>query len=134
MGAAPLSFTGPMTPISSPDPQPAAPPTQAQALQGAVSYATQQDPVKYAKLLDLQRRTGIPPVVSQGNEQQVQQAADASSFNSPAFVAAAPRTTGWATNPDNAAVSGIDGLHNLAALEQSSAGLRAYVSQPQPPN
>lgn len=97
----------------------------AQSLQGAVSYASQQDPTAYAKLLDLQRRTGIPPMVSQGNEKQVRQSADAASFDPQAFTTANPRTAAWGSNPDNAAVAGVDELHRVGAIEQNAAGMRA---------
>lgn len=100
-------------------------PTPAQSLQGAVDYGVQQDPVAHAKLLQLQQKLGIPPVVSQGNEKPLQQAADTKSIDYPSFAAANPRTTSWATNPDNAAVSGVDELHRLAGIEQNAAAMRS---------
>lgn len=101
--------------------------TQSSALQSAVSFASQQDPVKYAKRLQLQKITGIPPAVSEGNEDQVKQAADANSIDPRFFTTIAPRTSGWATDPDNAAVSGVDELHRLGGIEQNAVGMRAYT-------
>jgi len=112
-------------PISGPEPSPV--PTQAQALQGAVSYASQQDPVRYAKLLQLQQLTGIPPSVTQGNEHQVQQAANQNRIDPRYLTEIAPITSGWASDPHNAAVSGVDEIHRLAGIEQHAAVMRAYT-------
>ena len=96
-----------------------------QALQGAVAYSATQDPDQYAHLLDLQKRTGIGPRLSQGND-QVRQAADINSIDYPKFAAANPRTTAWASNPDNAAVSGVDEVQKLGGIEQNAAVMRSY--------
>lgn len=103
-----------------------APPTPdpADNLQSAVSYAVQQDPVQHAKLLRLQQQLGIAPAVSQGNEQQVQQAADVNSINYPRFAAQSPRTTAWGSNNDNAAVAQPEGLLSQAQIEKHAAAMR----------
>lgn len=104
-------------------------PTAAQKLQSSVSYGVQQDPVAHAKLLQLQQNIGIPPAVSQGNEPEVQQAADAKAIDYQQFSTANPRTTAWASNPDNAAVSGVDEIHRLGGIEQNAAAMRSVPAQ-----
>lgn len=101
-------------------------PSQAGALQGAVAYGVTQDPDQHAQALDLQKRTGIGPRLSQGNEKQIQQAVDVNSIDYPRFAAANPRTTAWASNPDNAAVSGVNEIQRLGGIEQNAAQMRAY--------
>jgi hypothetical protein len=93
---------------------------QASTLQGAVAYGASVNPDEYAKLLKLQKQTGVPPAVSNGNQDQVRQAADVKSIDYQKFAAANPRTTAWASNPDNAAVSGVDELQRLAQIEAHS--------------
>lgn len=107
--------------------------TPQQALQGAVSFAAQQSPDHYAKLLKFQQVTGIPPVVSKGNEEQVKQAVDAQSIDPHFLTQFAPKTSAWATNPDNAAVSGVDEIHRLAGIEQNAGAMRAVPSQTDQP-
>ncbi len=119
----PLTFTGPAIPIGGD--QPADSPTPAASLQGAVAYGATQDPDQYAHLLDLQKKLGLPPAVSAGNEKQVQQAADVNSIDYPRFAASNPRTTAWASNPDNAAVSGASEVQRLGGIEQNAAAMRA---------
>lgn len=126
MSTAPLSFVGKPVPIT--DDPPVNP--QAQALQGAVSYASQQNPDQYAKLLKFQKLFGVPPVVSKGNESVVQQAADAQKLDPHTMSQVAPRTTAWASNPDNAAVSGVDEIHRMAGIEQNAAGMRNPMDDP----
>jgi hypothetical protein len=106
---------------------PPAAPSPAQALQGAVAYGVQQDPVAHAKLLQLQQKLGIPPSLSQGNEKPLQQAAELNSLNPQALTALAPATAAWATHPDNAAVAGVDEIHRNAGIEQNAAMMRAYT-------
>lgn len=101
------------------------------ALQGAVSFAAQQSPDHYAKLLKFQQITGIPPVVSKGNEQQVQQAVDANSIDTDHLTTVAPRTSAWASNPDNAAVSGVDEIHRLAGIELNASAMRSIPQAPE---
>lgn len=117
-------------PIAEDEATPEATP-QAQALQGAVSYASQQNPDQYAKLIKFQQLTGVPPVVSKGNELQVQQAADANRIDPRYLTTIAPQTSTWASNPDNAAVSGVDEIHRLSGIEQNAAGMR---TPPKPAN
>jgi hypothetical protein len=112
-----MPIGGPPSPVAGP----------AAALQGAVSYGAQQNPDQYAKLLRFQKLTGVPPVLSNGNEQQVQQAADVNAIDYTQFAAANPRTTAWASNPDNAAVSGVSEIQRLGAIEQHAAVMRAYT-------
>jgi hypothetical protein len=100
---------------------------QTQALQSAVSYASQQSPDHYAKLLRFQQLTGVPPAVSAGNEKQVQDAVDANKLRPEWLTEMAPATTAWAANPDNAAVSGVDEIHRLAGIEQNAVSMRAYT-------
>lgn len=104
-------------------------PSPASTLQSAVSYGAQQDPNEYAHRLDLQKKLGIPPVVSQGNEKQVQQLADVGSINYSQFAAANPRTTAWGSNPDNAAVAGVNGLQSQAQIEQNAMAMRVANAQ-----
>jgi hypothetical protein len=105
-------------PISGASPA-SAPAPGAAALGGSLLYAAQQDPVKYAKRLQLQKLTGIPPVVSEGNEDQVKVAADAKAINPQQFATTNPKTTQWAANPDNAAVSGVPEIQRLGGIEQN---------------
>jgi hypothetical protein len=112
---------------SSGNPISAGVPDPSTSLQGAVSYAATQDPDQYAHLLDLQKKLGIPPAVSAGNEKQIRQAADVNSIDYQKFAADNPRTTSWASNPDNAAVSGANEVHRLGGIEQNAAGMRAYT-------
>ncbi len=99
----------------------------AATLQGATSYGATHNPDQYADLLKLQKQTGVPPVVSNGNEQQVRQAADVNRLDYDHFVALNPRTTAWASNPDNAAVSGVDEVERLGAIEQHAGSMRAMT-------
>lgn len=119
-------------PIGGDAPAPAPAPDPASALQGAVSYGATQDPDKYANLLRLMKRTGVPPAVSSGIEPHVRQAADVNSIDYPAFAAANPRTTAWASNPDNAAVSGVDEVQRLGGIEQNAAAMRSVTDPPAP--
>jgi hypothetical protein len=119
MSATPALFDmSQAVPISGAAPEPT-PDSGASALGGALLYASQQDPVKYAKRLQLQKLTGIPPVVSEGNEDQVKVAADASAIHPQQFAATNPKTTQWAANPDNAAVSGVPEIQRLGGIEQN---------------
>jgi len=88
-------------------------------------YAAQQDPDQYARLLHLQDLTGIPPIVSAGNEKKIQQMLDARRIDPQAFTAIAPRTAVWATNPDNAAVAGVDEVQRFGGIEQDATAMRA---------
>jgi hypothetical protein len=98
---------------------------QAGALQGAIAYGATQDPDQYANLLKLQKQTGVPPAVSNGNQQQVRQAAAVHSIDYPKFLATFPRTAEWVSNPDNAAVSGVDEVQRLGGIEQNRASMGA---------
>ena len=97
---------------------------RARALQGALFYASQQDPEQYARLLRIQELTGIPPEVSKGNEKQIQQMLDARRIDPQAFTAVAPRTAVWASHPDNAAVAGVDEIQRFGGIEQDAATMR----------
>lgn len=128
MSSAPITFDlSTAKPIPGVADSPSPMDDQASALQGAVSYASQQNPDRYAKLLQFQKLTGVPPVVSAGNEQQVQQAADANSIDPRFLTTIAPRTSGWASNPDNAAVSGVGEIQRVAGIEQNAVAMRAYT-------
>lgn len=94
-------------------------------LRKSVSYGASQNPDQYAKLLEMQKQTGVPPQVAQGNESEVQQSADVNSLDYAMFVAHHPLTTKWASNPDNAAVSGADEIQRLGNIESSAASIRA---------
>jgi hypothetical protein len=98
---------------------------QASALQGAIAYGSTQDPDAYAGLLKLQKQTGVPPAVSSGNQQQVRQAAEVNAIDYRGFAVSHPRTTAWASNPDNAAVSGADEVQRLAGIEGNAGVMRA---------
>ena len=100
---------------------------QASALQSAVSFGATQDPDQYAHLLDLQKKIGIPPAVSAGNEKQVEHAVDVNSIDYQQFAVKNPRTTAWASNPANAAVSGSTEVQRLGGIEQNAATMRAYT-------
>jgi hypothetical protein len=75
----------------------------------------------------LHKQTGIPPVVAQGNEQEVKSAADVNSLDYEQLVASHPRTVKWASNPDNAAVSGADEVQRLARIESHIGNIRALT-------
>lgn len=96
----------------------------AQQLQGSVFCATQQNPDSYARLLKLKQRTGLSPQIIHLNEAEVQQAADIHSLDYPQLVASHPRTAAWASNPDNAAVAGVDEIQRLAQLEKNAQALK----------
>ena len=98
---------------------------QARALQGALFYAAQQNPDQYAKQLELQAQTGIPPAVSAGNETQIQQMLDAQRIDPHRFTAIAPRVAAWASNPDTAAVAGVKEIQRFGGIEQNAAAMRA---------
>lgn len=100
-------------------------PADAQALQSSVYYAAQQDPDLYARLLQLQQQTNLPPVVISGNEQQVQRQAAVHSINYAQFAANNPLTTGWASNRTNASVTGPRGIIHLGGMEQNGAAMQA---------
>lgn len=108
--------------------------SSARRLRMSLFYAAQQDPNQYAGQLQLQKLTGIPPIVSAGNEKQIQQVVDAKKINPRFFTTMAPVIAAWAsTPPDNAAVAGVDGLQCLGKIEQNGAGMRAvYASAKNP--
>src|SRR6185312_10256238 len=91
----------------------------------SLGYAVQQDPDKYARLLRIQKLTGIPPIVSKGREKEIEQMLDARRIDPHAFTAVAPRTAVWASNPDNAAVAGVSEIQRLGGVEQNAAVMRA---------
>src|ERR1700733_7984905 len=95
----------------------------ADGLQSAVGYAATQDPDQYASLLKLQKQTGVTPQVSSANLPQVKQAADVNSIDYHNFAISNPRTTAWASNPDNAAVSGVSEVQRLGTIEQSAGSM-----------
>lgn len=95
-------------------------PNPAQDLQQSVAYGETQDPDQYARQLQLQQKTGVSPQLQQqGYQKQLQQSVDQSSLDYPEFVSRAPRTSGWASNPDNAAVSGVPEIQLLGGIENS---------------
>jgi hypothetical protein len=110
-------------PIGTPEPSPAE--QQASTLRQSISYGASQNPDLYAKRLTLQKQTGVPPVVSEGNEPSIQQAADVNSLDYETLVADHPRTTAWASKPDNAAVSGVDEVQRIAGVEKSAGVIRS---------
>jgi hypothetical protein len=81
-----------------------------------MSYGAQQNPDAYAKLVVLHKQTGVPPQVAQGNEAEVEHAAKVNSIDYPAMAVSHPRTSSWASNPDNAAVS-HDDIGTLTNIE-----------------
>jgi hypothetical protein len=93
---------------------------QASDLQQSIGYGVQQDPDQHARLLKQQQQTGIGPEISKGHETQIQQSLDANTLNPGQMVASHPRTAAWATNPDNAAVSGVTDLQLLTQIEQAN--------------
>jgi hypothetical protein len=102
---------------------------RARALQGALFYASHQDPDQYARLLRIQEQTGIPPVISKGHETEIEQMLDATLIDPHAFTAIAPRMAVWASNPDNAAVAGVREIQRLGGVEQSAAAMRMAALQ-----
>jgi hypothetical protein len=105
--------------------QPAEPP--AANLRQSIAYGVQQNPDEHAKLLKQQQLTGMTPEAAAPFVQQTQQAIDVESLNPEQMVSSHPRTAAWATNPDNAAVSGAEDLHRLTRIEQHAATMRAYT-------
>jgi hypothetical protein len=105
--------------------QPAEPP--AANLRQSIAYGVQQNPDEHAKLLKQQQLTGMTPEAAAPFVQQTQQAIDVESLNPEQMVSSHPRTAAWATNPDNAAVSGAEDLHRLMRIEQHAATMRAYT-------
>lgn len=87
------------------------------SLKQSVGYGAQQNPDEYAKLLELQRKTGVAPEIGQHLHDELKQAADVNSINYNQFTQAAPRTSAWATRPENSAISGVDELHRLSGIE-----------------
>jgi hypothetical protein len=104
---------------------PAEPP--AANLRQSIAYGVQQNPDEHAKLLKQQQLTGMTPEAAAPFVQQTQQAIDVESLNPEQMVSSHPRTAAWATNPDNAAVSGAEDLHRLTRIEQHAATMRAYT-------
>lgn len=100
---------------------------RARQLQSAVSYAATQNPDAYAKLLQLKQKTGLSPNVIHLQQEQVQQGVDVNSLDYDQMAASHPRTTAWASNPDNAAVSGVDEVKRLANMETSAGRIRALT-------
>ena len=94
----------------------------------SLGYAAQQDPDQYSRLLHLQDLTGIPPIVSAGRETQIQQAVNAKRIDPRFFTTIAPVTSVWASNPDNAAVAGVDEILRFGGIEQNAAAMRAVPS------
>lgn len=115
--------------ITSDPPQPD---PRALALQGAVAYGATQNPDNYAKRLQIQRQTGIGPLVSEGNEESIRQIAAARALDPHTFTATNPRTAQWAANPDNAAVSGVPEIQRLGGIEQNANAMRSAPPQPAP--
>lgn len=102
---------------------------RARALQGALFYASRQDPDQYARLLRIHELTGIPPAVSAGHEKEIEQALQATRIDPHALTAVAPRVAAWASRPDNAAVAGAREIQRLGGVEQNAAVMRAAVMQ-----
>ncbi len=100
---------------------------QSAALRQSVAYGVTQDPDQYAKLLELQKRAGVPPQLAQGQQKQIRQDADVNSIDYNGFAVSHPRTTAWASSPDNAAVSGVSEVQRLAGIEQNAASMRALT-------
>jgi hypothetical protein len=98
---------------------------QASTLKQSISFGASQNPDQYAKRLTLQKQTGVPPVVSEGNEPQIQHSADVNSLDYEKLVADHPRTTAWASKPDNAAVAGVDEVQRIAGVEKSAGVIRS---------
>jgi hypothetical protein len=96
-------------------------------LRQSIAYGVQQNPDEHAKLLEQQRLTGMTPEAAKPFANETQQAIDVESLNPEQMVASHPRTAAWATNPDNAAVSGAEDLHRLTRIEQHAATIRAYT-------
>lgn len=94
--------------------------TAEQNLQQSVAYGATQDPDQYANLLRLKQQTGVAPQLAQGYQKQLQQSVDKNSIDYPQFVANSPRTASWASQPDNAAVSGVSEIQRLAEVERLS--------------
>jgi hypothetical protein len=101
--------------------------TVASNLRQSIAYGVQQNPDEHAKLLKQQQLTGMTPEAAAPFVQQTQQAIDVESLNTEQMVSSHPRTAAWATNPDNAAVSGAEDLHRLTRIEQHAATMRAYT-------
>jgi hypothetical protein len=102
-----------------------APQGAASNLRQSVAYGVQQNPDQYAKLLKQQQVTGMAPQVSAPLASETQNAIDVEQLNPEQMVSSSPRTAAWATNPDNAAVSGADDLARLTRIEQHAATMRA---------
>jgi hypothetical protein len=96
-------------------------------LRQSVAFGVQQNPDEYAKLLKQQQVTGMSPEAARPFANDTQNAIDVERLNPEGMVDSHPRTAQWATNPDNAAVSGADELHRLTRIEQHAASMRAYT-------
>ncbi|HVW78507.1 MAG TPA: hypothetical protein VHB45_12900 [Alloacidobacterium sp.] len=102
-------------------------PEQVNTLKQSVSFGVTQDPDRYAQQLKLQQQTGLAPEIQQSSEDIIREAAQTGSIDYHRMVSQAPRTSNWASNPDNAAVSGVDEIQRMARIEQSAATMRAYT-------
>jgi ddrB-like ParB superfamily domain/Large polyvalent protein associated domain 22 len=103
-------------------------PSPASTLQQSMAYGSAQDPEQYAKLLQLKKQTGLGPEVTKDRQPQIQQSIDVNSIDYPQFAVSHPRTTAWASNPENAAVSGVSEVQRLAGIEANAGEMRAATS------
>jgi len=97
---------------------------KAQALHQAISYGMDQNPEEYAKALRLAAQTGVAPALAQDKSVQpaINKAAEMQRWNFEQFLQASPRTAGWLSNPNNAAVA-HDDAGTLAQLEDATSQL-----------
>lgn len=98
---------------------------QSASLRQSVAYGATQNPEDYAKLLQLQKQTGVAPHMAQSYRQPLEQSADVNSIDYPQFAVSHPRTAAWASNPDNAAVAGVSEIQRLASIEANAGEMRA---------
>ena len=97
----------------------------AQDLQQSVSYGVKQQPDKYAQLLQIEQQTGVKPQMSKDYQEYLKAHIDANSIDYNQFAADNPKTTDWASDPDNAAIAGVQEIQRLGAIEaQATNGSR----------
>jgi len=86
-------------------------------LETSLNAARPQKPDTAARVLQLQMKTGLPPVVIERNLEEVESKAAATDFNAATFRASYPGLATWLQEPKNAAIA-HDDLEQLGLVSQ----------------
>jgi hypothetical protein len=97
-----------------------------QALQGALSVATQDSPDERAKVIDLSRRTGLPAETVERRPREARALAQGIDYDQ--LLGESPRLAEWVSDSENASVA-HDDLKSLGTLEWLFKAPKAGLKQ-----